>query len=98
VPAGTGYFGGSFSDAIGFHGYVGTATAVGTNAVPCPTPENVNIVMADLSATLAQFPTITAGKPLFNTEGGLEPSAQRGLYRPGPPGRIFTTLLAAAGI
>jgi len=34
-----GYAGGSFSDAIGFHGYVGTATAVGANAVPCPTPE-----------------------------------------------------------
>jgi hypothetical protein len=77
-----GYAGGSFSDAIGFHGYVGTATAVGTNAVPCPTPENVNIVMADLSATLAQFPTITAGKPLFNTEGGWSQAPSEGFTDP----------------
>ncbi len=82
VPAGTGYFGGSFSDAIGFHGYVGTATAVGANAVPCPTPENVNIVMADLSSTLAQFPTITAGKPLFNTEGGWSQAPSEGFTDP----------------
>jgi hypothetical protein len=72
-----GYAGGSFSDAIGFHGYVGTATKTGTNAVPCPTPENVNIVMADLNTTLAQFPAM-AGKPLFNTEGGWSQAPSEG--------------------
>jgi hypothetical protein len=47
--------GGSFSDAIGFHGYVGTATGTNTKTVPCPTPENVNLVLADLNDTLASF-------------------------------------------
>ncbi len=77
-----GHPGGSFSDVIGFHGYVGTATTAGTTAVPCPTPENVNIVMADMSATLAQFPAITAGKPLFNTEGGWSQAPDEGFDDP----------------
>jgi hypothetical protein len=76
-----GYAGGSFSDAIGFHGYVGTATTTGTNAVPCPTPENVNIVMADLNTTLASFPAM-AGKPLFNTEGGWSQAPSEGFTDP----------------
>jgi hypothetical protein len=64
------YAGGSFSDVIGFHGYVGTGTKSGNSALPCPTPEDVNTVIADMNTTLASFPQITAGKPLFNTEGG----------------------------
>jgi hypothetical protein len=64
------YPGGSFSDFIGFHGYVGTGTKSTTTALPCPTPEDVNTVIADMNTTLASFPQITAGKPLFNTEGG----------------------------
>jgi hypothetical protein len=77
-----GYPGGSFSDAIGFHGYVGTTTSAGTNAVPCPTAENVNIVMADLEQTLASFSSITAGKPLFNTEGGWSEATNEGFIDP----------------
>jgi hypothetical protein len=64
-----GYGGGMFSDEIGFHGYVGTTTKVSSTAGPCPVPENVNFVIADLGNALAEYPEITNGKPLFNTEG-----------------------------
>jgi len=74
--------GGSFSDAIGFHGYVGTATSTNTKTVPCPTPENVNIVIADLNGTIAAFPSIAAGKPLFNTEGGWSEATAEGFTDP----------------
>ena len=63
------YPGGSFSDVIGFHG-CRTGTKSTTTALPCPTPEDVNTVIADMNTTLASFSSITAGKPLFNTEGG----------------------------
>jgi hypothetical protein len=62
--------GGSFSDVIGFHGYVGTSTTISATAVACPVPEDVNTVIADMNATLAANSSITSGKPLFNTEGG----------------------------
>jgi hypothetical protein len=74
--------GGSFSDAIGFHGYVGTATSSNTNVVPCPTPENVNTVIADMNGTIASFPSIAAGKPLFNTEGGWSEATVEGFTDP----------------
>ena len=73
-----GYPGGSFSDAIGFHGYVGTATKAGSTSAPCPVPENVNIVIADLNQTIANFPDSAAGKPLFNTEGGWSEATVEG--------------------
>ena len=76
-----GYAGGSFSDDIGFHGYVGTATSANTNTVPCPTAENVNIVIADLNNTLAAFPAM-AGKPLFNTEAGWSEATAEGFTDP----------------
>lgn len=65
-----GYPGGSFSDVIGFHGYVGTGSATSTTSVSCPLAEDVNTVLSDLNSTLAAYPSITTGKPLFNTEGG----------------------------
>jgi hypothetical protein len=76
-----GYAGGSFSDEIGFHGYVGTATSTNTRTVPCPTAENVNIVIADLNGTLASFPAM-AGKPLFNTEAGWSEATAEGFTDP----------------
>lgn len=65
-----GYAGGSFSDVIGFHGYVGTGSGTSTTAVACPLAEDVNTVVSDMNATLASYPAIASGKPLFNTEGG----------------------------
>lgn len=82
VPPATGYFGGSFSDAIGFHGYVGTATRQSSQSVPCPTPENVNTVIGDMNQTLASFPSVTNGKPLFNTEGGWSEATYEGFTDP----------------
>jgi len=73
-----GHAGGSFSDAIGFHGYVGTATRQSSQSVPCPTPENVNTVIADMNQTLASFPSVTNGKLLFNTEGGWSEATYEG--------------------
>jgi hypothetical protein len=70
--------GGSFSDAIGFHGYVSTSSATSTASVPCPTAEDINTVIADMNTTLAEFPSLTAGKPLFNTEGGWSKADDEG--------------------
>ena len=72
-----GHAGGSFSDVIGFHGYVGTGSATNGIAVPCPTPEDVNTVIANMNNN----PTVSAGmagKPLFNTEGGWSKADDEG--------------------
>lgn len=61
-----GYAGGDFSDVIGFHGYVGTATKVGSSPALCPTPEDVNTVIADMNSVFSQY---GVSKPMFNTEG-----------------------------
>jgi hypothetical protein len=77
-----GYAGGTFSDAIGFHGYVGTATHQTTQSVPCPTPENVNTVIADMNQTFASFPGSANGKLAFNTEGGWSEATYEGFTDP----------------
>ncbi|HEX3821248.1 MAG TPA: hypothetical protein VHW45_13000 [Candidatus Sulfotelmatobacter sp.] len=69
--------GGSFSDVIGFHGYVGTGTATSTSAVPCPVAEDVNTVIADMNSTLSSY-SFASGKPLFNTEGGWSKALYEG--------------------
>ncbi len=74
--------GGAFSDIIGFHGYVGTATTVSTTPVACPTAENVNTVIADLDKTLIAFPSVAAGKPLFDTEAGWSKAPDEGFTDP----------------
>lgn len=73
-----GYPGGTFSDAIGFHGYVGTGNATSTTSVPCPLAEDVNTVLSDMNSTLASYPSITSGKPLFNTEAGWSKAVNEG--------------------
>jgi hypothetical protein len=77
-----GYAGGAFADEIGFHGYVGTATGPSTTPVACPTPENVNTVIADMAPVLAQYSGVTAGKPLFNTEAGWSQATDEGFVDP----------------
>ncbi len=84
-----GYKGGQFAEVIGFHGYVGTGTtgtSNGTNALPCPAPENVNTVVADMNLTLNQFPVSSNAsgnmKPLFNTEGGWSEAPVEGFTDP----------------
>jgi polysaccharide biosynthesis protein PslG len=77
-----GYAGGAFSDAIGFHGYVGTATGPSTTPVACPTAENVNTVITDLSQAVAAHPAVAAGKPLFDTEAGWSKAPDEGFTDP----------------
>jgi hypothetical protein len=69
--------GGSFSDVIGFHGYVGTGNATSTSSVACPVAEDVNTVISDMNSTLASY-SFTAGKLLFNTEGGWSKAIYEG--------------------
>ena len=76
------YGGGSFSDDIGFHGYVGTATGLSTTPVACPTAENVNTVITDMSQALAAYPASAGGKPLFDTEGGWSKATDEGFTDP----------------
>ncbi|MFZ0732889.1 MAG: hypothetical protein WAM79_11240 [Candidatus Sulfotelmatobacter sp.] len=73
----SGYAGGTFSDEIGFHGYVGTGTKGNTGGgspLPCPVAENVNTVISDMSQTLNSYPDSASSggslKPLFDTEAG----------------------------
>jgi len=73
-----GIAGGTFSDVIGFHGYVGTTASSGL----CPSPEDVNTVVDDLNNTVLSSPTEAAGKPWFNTEGGWSKASQEGFTDP----------------
>lgn len=84
-----GYAGGTFSDEIGFHGYVGTGTkgnSGGGTALPCPVAENVNTVITDMSQTLNNFPgsssTGGAMKPMFDTEAGWSEAPIEGFTDP----------------
>jgi hypothetical protein len=70
--------GGTFSDVIGFHGYVGTTASSGV----CPSPEDVNTVVDDLNNTVLSFPTEAALKPWFNTEGGWSKASEEGFTDP----------------
>jgi hypothetical protein len=63
--------GGTFSDVIGFHGYVGTTP----NSGLCPNPEEVATVVNDLNGAL---PGSETGKPWFNTEGGWSKASEEG--------------------
>src|SRR6266849_1542193 len=67
--------GGTFSDVIGFHGYVGTRAGA-----DCPTPEDVNTVVDDLNGTVQSFGE--SGKPWFNTEGGWSKASEEGFLDP----------------
>ena len=70
--------GGTFSDVIGFHGYVGTQTGSGL----CPNPEEVTTVVDDMNSTVLSFPTEAGGKPWFNTEGGWSKAPDEGFTDP----------------
>lgn len=70
--------GGTFSDVIGFHGYVGTQGSSGL----CPNPEEVTTVVGDLNNSVLSFTTEAAGKPLFNTEGGWSRASEEGFTDP----------------
>jgi hypothetical protein len=82
------YPGGAFSDEIGFHGYVGTATSSTASSTPvaCPVPENVNTVIADMNQALQNYPAsaMSNGTPkgLFNTEGGWSEATAEGFTDP----------------
>jgi hypothetical protein len=75
TPAVSGIPGGTFSDVIGFHGYVGTTP----NSGLCPNPEEVTTVLNDLNGAL---PSSEAGKPWFNTEGGWSKASDEGFTDP----------------
>jgi hypothetical protein len=70
--------GGTFSDVIGFHGYVGTTP----NSGLCPSPEDVNTVVDDMNNTVLSFPAEAALKPWFNTEGGWSKASEEGFTDP----------------
>jgi hypothetical protein len=57
-----GIAGGTFADAIGFHGYVSTPSS----SDPCPVAEDVNTVVGDLNGVVAG--SSEGGKPWFDTE------------------------------
>ncbi len=71
-----GVAGGTFSDVIGFHGYVGTTS----NSGLCPNPEEVTTVVDDLNTTVQSFGE--SGKPWFNTEGGWSRASEEGFTDP----------------
>jgi hypothetical protein len=77
-----GYFGGQFSDAIGFHGYVGTQSS----SDPCPTAENVITVINDLNSVVASNPTESqvngVNKPWIDTEDGWSKAVDEGFTDP----------------
>jgi hypothetical protein len=77
-----GIAGGTFSDVIGFHGYVGTTGSSGL----CPSPEDVNTVVDDLNNTVNNFPNEAqvggVDKPWFNTEGGWSKASDEGFTDP----------------
>jgi hypothetical protein len=68
-----GYGGGTFSDVLGFHGYVGARPGTGL----CPIAEDVDTVIDDLNDTVNQF-SQAVGKPWFNTEGGWSQAQDEG--------------------
>jgi len=77
-----GVAGGTFSDVIGFHGYVGTLS----NSGICPNPEEVTTVVDDLNNTVLSFPVEAqvagVNKPWFNTEGGWSRASEEGFTDP----------------
>ncbi len=71
-----GVAGGTFADAIGFHGYVGTQSS----SDPCPNPEEVTTVVGDMASIMPGSPG--AGKPWFDTEDGWSKAPDEGFTDP----------------
>ena len=70
--------GGTFADAIGFHGYVSTKSS----SDPCPNPEDVTTVVTDLNGTVQSFPLEAGGKPWINTEDSWGKAPDEGFEDP----------------